>query len=39
VSADPGAPTSVTIREVAAKVQTFVEQNVTKAPVINIFND
>ena len=39
VIADPDAPTSVTIREVAAKVQTFVEQNVTKAPVINIFND
>ena len=39
VIADPDAPTSVTIREVAAKVQTFVEQNMTKAPVINIFND
>jgi len=39
VIADPDAPTSVTIREVAVKVQTFVEQNMTKAPVINIFND
>ncbi len=39
VIADPDAATSVTIREVATKVQTFVEQNVTKAPVINIFND
>ena len=39
VIADPDAVTSVTIREVAGKVQTFVEKNVMKAPVINIFND
>jgi ATP-binding protein involved in chromosome partitioning len=39
VIADPNAATSVTIREVAGKVQTFAEKNVTKAPVINIFND
>lgn len=39
VIADPDAATSVTIRDIATKVQAFVEQNVTKAPVINIFND
>ena len=39
VISDPDAVTSVTIREVAGKVQTFVEKNVSKAPVINIFND
>jgi ATP-binding protein involved in chromosome partitioning len=39
VISDPDAVTSVTIREVADKVQTFVEKNVSKAPVINIFND
>jgi ATP-binding protein involved in chromosome partitioning len=39
VISDPDAVTSVTIREVAGKVQAFVEKNVTEAPVINIFND
>jgi ATP-binding protein involved in chromosome partitioning len=37
--ADPDAVTSVTIREVAAKVQTFVDKNIRKAPVIKVFND
>ena len=38
IIADSNASTSVTMRSVAAKVQSFVEKNAVKGPVINIFD-
>ena len=38
IIADSDASTSVTMRSVAAKVQSFVEKNAIKGPVINIFD-